>query len=170
MPVISKNRNGDFVDKYNRIVNKKGWLVDRKGNIVDIMGVKKFDHKKLTPDMSDLPRLYNYSGKKYDIKDVCGSFDLNFNTGEIMLKTNNQGQNFDNFGRLVNAQGYLIDYSGNIVDKDGKKIFDKKHISSNGEIPKIFPFTKFNINNILGDFEMDPLGNPILEKKNDGSY
>jgi len=32
------------------------------------------------------------------------------------------------------------------------------------EIPKILPFTKFNIKNILGDFEMDPLGNPILDK------
>jgi hypothetical protein len=31
------------VDKYNRIVNSKGWLVDRKGNVVDLMGVKKFD-------------------------------------------------------------------------------------------------------------------------------
>lgn len=42
-PIITKNRNGDKVDKYNRIVNSKGWLVDRKGNVVDLMGVKKFD-------------------------------------------------------------------------------------------------------------------------------
>lgn len=42
-PIIAKNRKGDYVDKYNRPVNKKGWLVDRKGNIVDMMGVKKFD-------------------------------------------------------------------------------------------------------------------------------
>jgi hypothetical protein len=62
----------------------------------------------------------------------------------------------------------LIDFNGNIVDKDGRKIFEKKHLSANGEIPKIFPFTKFNINNILGDFEMDPMGNPILDKRSDG--
>lgn len=120
--------------------------------------------------MCDLPRLYNYGGKKYDILDICGAFDLNFNTGEIILKRNDQGQSFDNFGRLVNSRGYLIDYNGNVVDKDGKKIFEKRYLSSNGEIPKIFPFTKFNIHNILGDFEMDPLGNPILEKNSDGSF
>jgi len=58
----------------------------------------------------------------------------------------------------------LIDYNGNIVDINGKKVFDKKYLSSNGDFPKIFPFTKFNVKNIQGEFEMDPMGNPILEK------
>lgn len=63
--------------------------------------------------------------------------------------------------------GYLVDGAGNVVDKDGRKIFDKKHIK-NGEVPKIFPFTKFNVKNVLGTFEMDPLGNPILDKSSQG--
>jgi len=58
----------------------------------------------------------------------------------------------------------LIDYNGNIVNINGKKVFDKKYLSSNGDFPKIFPFTKFNVKNIQGEFEMDPMGNPILEK------
>lgn len=33
-----------------------------------------------------------------------------------------------------------------------------------GEFPKIFPFTKFNIQKVQGDFEMNPSGNPILKK------
>jgi hypothetical protein len=61
----------------------------------------------------------------------------------------------------------LIDALGNVIDKDGKKIFDKKHLK-NGEIPKILPFTKFNIKNVMGDFEMDPLGTPILDKNKQG--
>jgi hypothetical protein len=68
----------------------------------------------------------------------------------------------------VNAKGYLIDFKGNVVDREGRKIFDKRYLSADGEIPKIFPFTKFNIEKITGDFEMDPLGNPILEKHSDG--
>jgi hypothetical protein len=32
------------------------------------------------------------------------------------------------------------------------------------------PFTKFNVKNVLGDFEMDPLGNPILENLGNGKY
>ena len=58
----------------------------------------------------------------------------------------------------------MIDYNGNIVNINGKKVFDKKYLSSNGDFPKIFPFTKFNVKNIQGEFEMDPMGNPILEK------
>lgn len=58
----------------------------------------------------------------------------------------------------------MIDYNGNIVDINGKKVFDKKYLASNGDFPKIFPFTKFNVKNIQGEFEMDPMGNPILEK------
>jgi len=73
-----------------------------------------------------LPRLFNYQGKRFDILDICGAFDLNPHNGEIVLKKNGQGQFFDNFGRLVNQRGYLIDFNGNIVDKDGKRIFDKK--------------------------------------------
>ena len=70
----------------------------------------------------------------------------------------------------MNAKGYLIDHQGHVVDKDGRRIFDKKYLASNGEVPKIFPFTKFNIQNIQGDFEMDPVGNPILERRPDGSF
>ena len=36
----------------------------------------------------------------------------------------------------------------------------------NGDFPKIFPFTKFKVKNITGNFEKDPLGNPILDKLN----
>lgn len=113
-------------------------------------------------------RLFNYAGSRFDINDVCGVFDFDRNTGLIKLKTNKQGQHFDNLGRLVNARGYLVDFQGNVVDVKGKRVFEKKYVGANGEIPKIFPFTKFNLKNILGEFEMDPLGNPILEKNPEG--
>ena len=73
----------------------------------------------------------------------------------------------DNQGKLLNEKGYLIDELGNVVDKDKKKMFEKKYLK-NGEFPKIFPFTKFNIKRILGNFEMDPIGNPILDKGPNG--
>lgn len=47
-------------------------------------------------------------------------------------------------------------------------MFDAKHLK-NGEFPKIFPFTKFNIKKVQGDYEMDPLGNPILDKGPNGT-
>jgi len=113
-----------------------------------------------------LPKLFNYGGRRFDIQDICGQFDKDSH-GNITFRKNKSGQLIDNVGRLVNEKGYLIDANENIINKEGKKIFDKKHLKQ-GEIPKIFPFTKFKVKNVLGTFEMDPLGNPILDKKPNG--
>lgn len=74
----------------------------------------------------------------------------------------------DNLGRPINSRGYLVDENGNVIDKDGRPIFYKDQLEDD-EIPKILPFTKFNLKNVLGDFEMDPLGNPILDKDAKGN-
>ena len=63
----------------------------------------------------------------------------------------------------------LVDEFGNVIDNDAKVIFEKRHLLED-EIPKIFPFTRFNIKSVMGDFETDPLGNPILENMGDGQY
>lgn len=70
-PIINKNKRGEIVDKKGRKVNKKGWLVDDFGNLVDKNGRKKFDKKQLTPE-GDLPKLYNYSGRRFDVADIIG--------------------------------------------------------------------------------------------------
>ena len=72
-------------------------------------------------------------------------------------------------GREVNEKGYLIDIDGNIIDREGKRIFVKEHLK-NGEFPKIFLFTKFNVDNITGDFELSPLSEPILDQDNNGNF
>lgn len=61
----------------------------------------------------------------------------------------------------------MVDAAGNVVDKEGKRMFERRFLK-NGEFPKIFPFTKFNVKRIQGDFEMDPLGNPILDRGSQG--
>ena len=121
----------------------------------------------MTPE-GDFPKLFNLSGRRFEIQDLCGHLERD-QLGNINFKKNNRGQLIDETGRLVNDRGYLIDDHGNIVDKDKKKLFDAKHLK-NGEFPKIFPFTKFNIKRIQGDFEMDPLGNPILDKGPNGTF
>jgi hypothetical protein len=64
-----------------------------------------------------------------------------------MPKKDKNGNFIDNLNRRINNRGYLIDKDGNVIDKEGRKIFDKKHLK-NDEIPKILPFTKFNIKNV----------------------
>ena len=62
-----------------------------------------------------------------------------------------------------------VDSDGNVIDRSGKRIFAKAHLK-NGEFPKIFLFTKFNIDNITGDFEMSPLSEPILDEDANGNF
>ena len=155
------------MDKKGRRVNRFGWLVQGgNGHIVDKQGRKKFDRKQL--DDGDIQKLLNYSGRRFDIKDVMGVFDKDANRNIIVQRSEN-GTLVDNVGRRVNDKGYLIDTDGNIIDREGKRIFVKEHLK-NGEFPKIFLFTKFNIDNITGDYEMSPLSEPILEKDANGNF
>jgi hypothetical protein len=52
-----------------------------------------------------------------------------------------------------------------VINHDGKVIFEQKYLANDGEIPKIFPFSKFNVDNITGEFECDDKGDPILDQK-----
>lgn len=60
----------------------------------------------------------------------------------------------------------MVDGAGNVVTKDGKKIFDAFSLNPDGEIPKILPFSKFNIYEISGDLEKTADGRPILNFNN----
>lgn len=115
----------------------------------------------------DLPRLFNYNGRRFDISDCIGQLEKDAN-GNIIPLTDQSGKLIDMKGRKINTKGYLVDEFGNVVDKEGRQIFEYKHLE-NDEIPKIFPFTKFNLKNVLGDYEMDPLGIPILNKDKNGN-
>jgi hypothetical protein len=97
-----------------------------------------------------------------------GNLDMEPN-GDLALKNDPQTRGYvDKDGRPVNERGYLVNDQGHVVAKNGQKIFDANHLD-NGEIPKIFPFTKFNNKNVLGNFEMDPVGIPILGKDKKGN-
>lgn len=120
LPNLLKTKQGFFMDKRNRRVNKFGWLVSN-GHIVDRHGRKKFDRKQL--DDGDMQKLLNYSGKRFDIKDVIGVFDKDRNGNIMPLRSQDGTQLLDNIGRRVNERGYLIDQDGNVIDKDGKRIF-----------------------------------------------
>lgn len=164
--MILKDAKGGYVDKRGNRVSQRGFRIDENGNLIDNYGRKKFDKTQMTAD-GDLPKLFNYNGRRFDINDVIGQVEKDAK-GEMVLHKNKKGQLVDKQGRMINSKGYLVDAQGNVIDKDGRQIFESKHLLED-EIPKIFPFTKFNIKNILGDFEMDPVGNPILDKDKNGN-
>ena len=70
-PIINKDKNVDFVDKKGKKVTSRGYRVDKNGNIIDNNGRKKFDKTHLTSD-GDLPKLFNYNGRRFDITDCIG--------------------------------------------------------------------------------------------------
>jgi len=50
--------------------------------MIDNKGRKKFDKNHMTPD-GDLPKLFNYNGRRYDITDCIGLLDKDQN-GDII--------------------------------------------------------------------------------------
>ena len=73
----------------------------------------------------------------------------------------------DKAGFMVNHQGYIATKDGHISTRQGKILFLSNQLK-NGEFPKIFPFTRFNIHRVLGDVEMDPAGSPIIRRNSKG--
>ena len=114
-----------------------------------------------------MPLLFNYKAKKFDVTDVIGDFDKD-RKGSIIVRRDKDNNMVDKKGRRVNSKGYLVDKDGNVVNKDGKILFNSTALSKDQEIPKLFPFLKFNEKDIMGEFEMDPLGNPMLSKDKKG--
>ena len=86
--------------------------------MIDNNGLPKFHKSYMTPD-GDLPKLFNYNGRRFDVNDVLGQLDKD-NRGNIVPITDKNGHLVDNLGRKINSKGYLIDEFGNIVDRDGR--------------------------------------------------
>ena len=124
--------------------------------------------RSLLNEKGDLPKLYNYKGLSYSIRDIIGSFRKNNNSKEIIIEKKNSSTNktqkvlVDKLGKLVNQKGYLVDNLGNIVNKDGKIVF-RKHTLLFNEPPKFFRFSEFSLNWILGAFNRDEMGTPLIE-------
>lgn len=119
-----------------------------------------------------MPKMYNYSGKTFEIQEVMGVFDRD-SDGNIQMLQGKDEKGSDVFvdkaGFMVNEKGYIINKEGHICTRQGRVLFFK-HQMKHGEFPKIFPFTRFNISRVVGDFDMDPAGAPILQRDADGSF
>lgn len=58
--------------------------------------------------------------------------------GNPILEKARNGDLLDRDGKRVNKRGYLIDHTGNVIDKRNKKMFDREILDSEEDIPKVF--------------------------------
>ena len=84
-PIILKDKSGAFVDKKGNRVSARGYRIDQTGNIIDNYGRKKFDKAHTTTD-GDIPKLFNYNGRRFDVTDIIGQLDKDAN-GNILPLT-----------------------------------------------------------------------------------
>jgi hypothetical protein len=56
----------------------------------------------------DLPKLFNYNGRRFDIVDCMGTIDKD-EFGYYIWETSPDGKRVDKLGRLINSKGYLCD-------------------------------------------------------------
>ena len=73
--IVPKSDDGSaFEDKRKSNVSSRGYRLDSRGDMVDNNGRKKFDKTQMTAD-GDLPKLFNYNGRRFDITDTIGQVD-----------------------------------------------------------------------------------------------
>ena len=121
-------RSGRYIDELGRSVTQQGFLADAQGSLIDIHGHKRFDWRQLRAFGGLLPRLYNYSGKTFELSDVMGVFDRD-SAGEIQKLRGKDEKGRDVFvdkaGFMVNNKGYIVTRDGHICTREGKVIFLK---------------------------------------------
>ena len=83
-PIILKDKNGIRIDKNLRHVNSVGWLIDRHENIIDSQGKIKLI-KEMLSEKGEIPKLFNYLGETYKIRNVMGIFERDRNSKDIIL-------------------------------------------------------------------------------------
>ena len=147
-----RNKHDQLTDKNFRPVNQVGFLINEKEDLVDNDGRIILMHSMLS-EKGDIPLLYNYSGKTYRIQDIIGQLRKDDTSKEILVKIDKKtNRAVDDLGRPVNANGYLIDDTGNIINIDNDIIWnfwELVHL----EPPKIFSFTQFSLSWIKGRLE-----------------
>ena len=63
------------LDDLKRTINPQGFLCDENGSLLRRDGRMLFDWRQFSAHGGLIPKLYNYSGKTFEIHDVMGIFD-----------------------------------------------------------------------------------------------
>lgn len=128
-----RNEQGHTIDNLRHRVNIKGYLIDEFGNIIYRDGRQMFEKRQLFDE--EIPKFFHFT--KFTIKNVQGDYELD-PKGLPILGLGKAGIKVDRRGRRVNLRGFLVDKTGNVLDRWGKRMFEKILLDFDGNIPKVF--------------------------------
>ena len=130
--MITNQATGKTEDHLGNRVNAAGYLIDDHGNIVNKKGEIKFYFWELL--FQEPPKIFSFT--EFSIEWIKGRLDRD------VTKNPKHNDEFDLDGRRINTLGYLIDDSGNIVDKHGKEVFKREVLTQaygqDAQIPYVF--------------------------------
>lgn len=83
-----------------------------------------FDKKDLD-ERGEIPAPFCVEKYNFNPHNIRGDFNYD-SQGRPIITKNKRGDLVDKKNKRINKSGYLVDISGNIIDKNGRKKFDKK--------------------------------------------
>ena len=103
--------------------------------------------------------------RRFNVNDILGDFDRD-DKGQPLFLQDKKGELVDKEGSRVNEKGYLVDpKNGDIVQKEGKKVFGNEELDDQGELPPPFNLERYNFNghDVRGYFDKDKDGNDLVK-------
>ena len=136
-----------YFDAQFRPINAFGYLVDKMtGDIINTAGKKVFDRRDLD-ERGNIPMPYALEKYNFNPFDLQGDYkfrDVNdpLSFERTVEKTEDGAElEYDSKKRVINAQGFLVDENGSLLDRKGKVRFDWRQFASHGGlIPKLYNF------------------------------
>jgi hypothetical protein len=120
-----QDKDGNYVDKRERRVNERGYLIDpTTGDIIEMHEKKKMFDKEEIDERGEIPAPYCVEKHNFNPFKLRGDFDIDRQTKKPKIMRNNKGDLVDKLGRKVNMKGWLINKEGHVVDFMNVKKFD----------------------------------------------
>ena len=103
--------------------------------------------------------------RKFNEIDILGELDRD-DRGNVLLfldEATGKSVYVDAKYRPINAFGYLVDKSGDIINGSGKKVFDRRDLDERGNIPMPYALEKYNFNpfDLQGDYKYNDVNDPL---------
>ena len=121
----------DFYDSTGNPVYERVWVNQSERNVVEFFGVKTYSENKMYCIVGTMSNNYNFNIALVDVAARKVLFKHKYKTPSIYAVSNS--------GKIAFVERHPNSDKLSILDKDGNKIFEKRHNSFISEKPFNFP-------------------------------